>query len=192
MTSNFVKGAIAALATMLISAVSFAQSEQLIDGTIVDNNVQNNRGTLTIRKASNGQQESYRVTPETELDVQAELNFDSVLSTAYPPINDISDLMDGDQVKLNIREDADGWVIIGFSRNPSANDPSRAAYAASNRSNSQSSGSMNRQSSSGNMMARNNSYDSLPGTASNLPLLAILAAIALAGSAGIRAVRKRS
>lgn len=114
-----------ALAAALIGTTALAQSEDWVEGTITENNVDDSQGELIIRKSESGEEETYRVTPATKLDVEAERNAGSVLNDLYPRIDSIEDLEDGDQVKLNVREESGQWIIIGFARSPSVNDPSR-------------------------------------------------------------------
>jgi len=185
------------LAATLIGTTALAQSEDWVEGTITENNVEDSSGELVIEKSETGEEETYRVTSGTKLDVNAERDAGSILTDIYPRINDIEDLKEGDQVKLNIREEAGQWIIIGFARSPSINDPSRrdsgnddsrddtgGYQAASGQSRSATS-------SSDSMMAQNSSYDSLPSTASSLPLVGLLSGFSLLTSVAVRRARKR-
>lgn len=161
------KSAVAFVA-LLGTTLAFAQNqdEEMVRGTITRIDVDNNRGTLTLRKSDTGETEQYNVTAETDLEVQT----GSFATRAR--IDDIEDLQNGDQVRLNVRREADNtFTIVSFSE-----DTEQAGMDD---------GTMTAQTSGQDR----DTDDMLPGTASNLPFAALAGALLLLVGAGLRFAR---
>lgn len=196
--SNLMKAAFGGFATMALCASAFAQSDRMIEGTVVDIDVQNRSGTLTIENSDTGERETYTVTPSTELTVRN--NPGSVLSRTND-IDAISDLEPGDEVKLDVLTAADGRFSVRRLERDSIDDrqtgrtaDTRTTAAADTRADTSSSRSTTAYDSQRDRNDRTGSsadydYDALPSTATAMPLFAVIGLFALMSGLVIRTAR---
>lgn len=194
---NFLKAAAGGVATIALCATAIAQSDDLIEGTVVDVDVTNRTGTLTVELADTGNRETYAVTPSTQLTVRD--NPGSILSRT-DDIDAINDLERGDFVKLDLLADADGRYSVRTLERDSMDEQragrtadTRVAAASEARSNRSAYGSddddaqRNRTDRSGS--TADYDYDALPSTATAMPLFGVIGFFALIAGLSIRAIR---
>lgn len=169
MSISTIRKSAVAFVALLGTTFAFAQNpnEEMVRGTITRIDFDDNRGTLTLRNSDTGATEQYTITPETELEVQT----GSFATRAR--IDGIEDLQNGDQVRLNVRQETDNsYTVVSFSE-----DTEQAGVDD---------GTMTAQTTGRD---EDDSYDTLPGTASNLPLVALAGALLLLIGAGLRVAR---
>lgn len=178
-----------AFAVSLGSGAALAQEDATVSGEITDIEVREDGGTITIRRDDNDRVESFRLTPETEVDGERDPN--SVFSDVLPPINDVGDLRVGDAVELKTRTDNTGAsAILTFKRADNNRDRRRSEYAAGTRNDRTAQRADSRAETSVAVASNSDrrtgqSYDSLPATATNWPLLAVAGAMLLLVGAGL-------
>ncbi len=187
--------ALGGIATLVFCATAFAQSENWVEGTIVDVDVSNQTGTLTIEDADSGDVENYAVTPTTKLTVKDQPG--SILPRSYE-IDSIDDLREGDVVKLDLSADMDGRYSVRTLERDS-NDVARDAEArmtaaadsqADMDDNSFASNADNQRNQAATVSnSADYDYDALPSTASAMPWFAIVGLFSLLSGVALRIAR---
>jgi hypothetical protein len=187
------KASLAGAAAFLLCGNAFAQSGDMIEGTVVDVDVQNQRGTLTVETSSAGARETYNVTPSTTLTVR---NEPGRFLSRTADIDAIADLEPGDPVKLELVEDASGNVSARSIERDSPPANQRTGAMTDNRDmdsadtrDAGATANVGSQSRTGQSGSTQTDYDSLPSTASAMPLFALFGLISLLLAATMRGAR---
>ncbi len=196
--SKTINSAALALGVSIACGAALADQIETVDGVVRGMNVSDGYGTLTIFHDDSDGLRTYEVTPDTEITVRPDP--DSVLPlSAYPDYEKVSDLRAGDEVTLKVRE-ADGrWFVVGYNRAEVAPDvevqvteytPTEPADADTDLEvdmEVDTDTAANRE-----IVYVDASYDSLPRTATALPMVALGAGLALVTGLGLRARRRKS
>ncbi|MBT8131816.1 MAG: hypothetical protein KJO35_06080 [Gammaproteobacteria bacterium] len=190
-----------ALGVSLACGAAIADKIESVDGVVRGVNLSDGYGTISIIQDGTSEKRTFEVTPETEFTVQTQPASFRPLAT-LPEYDEISDLRKGDEVTLKIRQDAnDGrWFVVGSSHNhanvdtkvaENANDTGAVA-AAETDAEINVDMELESDTAESDIYFVDASYNTLPRTATALPMVALGGGLALFAGLGLRARRRRS
>lgn len=176
------------VAFALTAMLSFgsAVAESMVEGTVTKIDL-NSRGIglLTIRDEGTDALRTFEVTPDTEFT----LEYDKPASriTRYIDI-DPNELKVGDEVQLDVADEVDGkMAVVRYRRVPVIVQTETRVAQAQPRPQTRNNRTAANTTSEVEAQYR---YDSLPDTATPLPLIALFGALTLLSAGGIRLSRK--